>query len=227
MGAESDMAMLLGKKVGMTRLYDQAGRSVPVTVLQVGPCVVTQVKTEGTDGYNAIQIGYDDVKPSRQTKPLVGHFAKAGITPKRFVREMRLEQDPSGQFQVGQTLTVSVFDGQKCVDITSTSKGKGFQGVMKRHHFGGFPASHGTERKHRAPGSIASHATNRGFSGRPKKGKRMAGHMGNRRVTTKNHRIMLVDQEHNLLVVSGTVPGSSGTYCVVRTAKSPVKVAAQ
>ncbi|MDH7598866.1 MAG: 50S ribosomal protein L3 [Sedimentisphaerales bacterium] len=219
------MAMLLGKKVGMTRLYDQEGRSVPVTVLQVGPCVVTQVKTVATDGYDAVQLGYEDVKPSRQTKPLIGHFAKAGTGPKRFVREMRLAEDLSGQFKVGETLTVGVFEGTQRVDVISTSKGKGFQGVMKRHHFGGFPASHGTERKHRAQGSIASHATNRGFSGRPKKGKRMAGHMGNIRVTTKNHKVMLIDQERGLLVVSGTVPGSNGTYCVVKTAKTPVKVA--
>lgn len=221
------MVMVLGKKIGITRLYDQDGRSVPATILQVGPCVVTQIKTVQTDGYNALQLGYDDVRPSRQTKPLAGHFAKAGTTQKRFVREVRLAEDPSGTYQVGQALTVSLFGAGQLVDIISTSKGKGFQGVMKRHHFGGFPASHGTERKHRAPGSLSGHATNRGFSGRPKKGKRMAGHMGARRVTSKNHRVMLVDQQRNLLVVSGTVAGGSGVYCVVRTAKSYAGTAAK
>ena len=219
------MAMLLGKKIGMTRLYDEAGRLVPVTVFVAGPCVVTQVKTVQTDGYNAVQMGFEDVKPSRRIKPLVGHFAKGSTAPKRFVREMRLPKEKAPEFKTGDAITVSVFDPKEWVDVISTGKGKGFQGVMKRHHFGGFPASHGTERKHRAPGSIASHATNRGFSGRPKRGKRMAGRMGGKRVTTKNHSLVAVDAEKNLLAVQGTVAGAAGAYCIIRTAKSrkPVK----
>jgi large subunit ribosomal protein L3 len=217
------MSILLGKKIGMTRIYDEAGRLVPVTVVQAGPCIVTQVKTVQTDGYNAIQIGFEDVKPSRQTKPLVGHFEKANTTPKRFVREMRLPMDKASEYKIGDAITVAVFDPKEWVDVIGIGKGKGFQGVMKRHHFGGFPASHGTERKHRAGGSIASFATNRGFSGRPKRGKKMAGHMGNKRVTTKNHSLVAVDTEKNLLAIQGTVAGAAGTYCMIRTAKSRKK----
>jgi large subunit ribosomal protein L3 len=217
------MAILLGKKIGMTRIYDEAGRMVPVTVVQAGPCIVTQVKTVQTDGYNAIQIGFEDVKPSRRTKPLVGHFGKANTTPKRFVREMRLPMDKAPECKIGDALTVAVFDPKEWVDVIGVGKGKGFQGVMKRHHFGGMPGSHGTERKHRSAGSIASFATNRGFSGRPKRGKKMAGHMGNKRVTTKNHSLVAVDTEKNLLAIQGTVAGAAGTYCVIRTAKSRKK----
>lgn len=214
------MAMLLGKKIGMTRLYDKAGRLVPVTVFQAGPCIVTQVKTVQTDGYNAVQLGFEDVKPSRRKKPLIGHFAKGGTPPKRFVRELRLPKEGAPEYKMGDAVTVSVFDSKQWVDVISTGKGKGFQGVMKRHHFGGFPASHGTERKHRTTGSIASHATNRGDSGRPKRGKRMAGRMGGKGVTTKNHSLVAVDAERNLLAVQGTVAGAAGTYCIIRTAKS-------
>jgi large subunit ribosomal protein L3 len=221
------MAMLLGKKIGMTRIYDEAGRMVPVTVVQAGPCIVTQVKTVKTDGYNAVQMGFEDVKPSRRTKPLIGHFGKANAAPKRFVRELRLAGDKAPECKVGDSLTVTVFDTAEWVDVISTGKGKGFQGVMKRHHFGGFPASHGTERKHRAPGSIASHATNRGFSGRPKRGKKMAGHMGNKQVTTKNHPLVAVDAEKNLLAIQGTVAGAAGSYCIIRTAKSKAKKKAE
>jgi len=214
------MAMLLGKKVGMTRLYDKAGRLVPVTVFQAGPCIVTQVKTVATDGYNAVQMGFEDVKPSRRKKPLIGHFGKGGIPPKRFVRELRLPKEADPGYKTGDAITVSAFDPEQWVDVVSTGKGKGYQGVMKRHHFGGFPASHGTERKHRSSGSIASHATNRGDSGRPKRGKRMAGRMGGKGVTTKNHSLVAVDVERNLLAVQGTVAGATGTYCIIRTAKS-------
>ena len=217
------MAILLGKKIGMTRIYDEAGRLVPVTVVQAGPCIVTQVKTMQTDGYNAIQMGFEDVKPSRRTKPLIGHFGKANAMPKRFVREMRLPMDKASEYKIGDAITVAVFDPKEWVDVIGIGKGKGFQGVMKRHHFGGFPASHGTERKHRAGGSIASYATNRGFSGRPKRGKKMAGHMGNKRVTTKNHSLIAVDTEKNLLAIQGTVAGAAGTYCMIRTAKSRKK----
>jgi large subunit ribosomal protein L3 len=213
------MAMLLGKKVGMTRLYDESGKLVPVTVIEAGPCTVMQVKTTETDGYNAIQLGYDDVKPSRRKNPQIGHAQNANTTPKRFVREMRLPDDAGPEYKVGDTVTVSAFGENECVDVVGTSKGKGFAGVMKRHGFAGFPASHGTERKHRAPGSISSFASDAGHGGSPKKGKRMAGHMGNRRVTTKNHSLVAVDEEKNLLVVNGPVPGPAGGYCIVRSAK--------
>ena len=213
------MEMLLGKKVGMTQVYDEAGNLLPVTVIQAGPCVVMQVKTTETDGYNAIQLGFEDVKPSRRKNPQAGHAQKANTVPKKFVREMRLPDGTEPDCKTGDSITVSVFAENKFVDVVSTSKGKGFAGVMKRHGFGGFPASHGTERKHRAPGSISSFASDAGHGGKPKKGKRMAGHMGNRRVTTKNHKLISIDEEKHLLVVKGAVAGPSGCYCLVRSAK--------
>jgi large subunit ribosomal protein L3 len=213
------MAILLGKKVGMTRVYDDAGRLIPVTVIQAGPCTVTQVKTVETDGYSAIQMGFEDVKPSRRKQPAVGHAAKAQTAPKRFVREWRLPDGAESEHQLGDSVTVAAFAETRSVDVVATSKGKGFAGVMKRHGFGGFPASHGTERKHRAPGSISSFASNAGTGGAPKKGKRMAGHMGHCRVTTKNHDLVAIDEEKNLLIVKGGVAGPAGGYCIVRTAK--------
>jgi len=203
----------------MTRFYDKTGKSVPVTVIQAGPCTVMQVKTIETDGYNAVQLGYDDVKPSRRNKPQIGHANQAHTTPKKLVREMCLPDNVELEYKVGDSITVSVFAENEFIDIAGTSKGKGFAGVMKRHGFGGFPASHGTERKHRAPGSISSFASNAGFSGGPKKGKKMAGHMGNRRVTTKNHSLLVIDEKKNLLVVKGSVPGPAGGYCIVQSAK--------
>ena len=214
------MAMLLGKKVGMTRVYDEAGHLIPVTVIQAGPCTVTQIKTSETDGYNAIQLGFEDVKPSRRKQAEVGHARKANTDPKRFVREWRLPIAAKAEYKAGDSLTVSIFAGTKLVDIVGTSKGKGFAGPMKRYGFKGFPASHGTERKHRAPGSIAARAMNAGMGGGLKRGKRMAGHMGDDRVTAKNHVLVAIDEERNLLVVKGTVPGPSGGYCIVKTAKS-------
>jgi len=203
----------------MTQIYDGSGKLLPVTVIQAGPCIVTQVKTGETDGYSAIQMGYDDVKPSRRKKPQLGISAKANTVPKRFVREMRLLGDAQPEYKLGDSITVSIFNENEFVDVIGTSKGKGFAGVMKRYHFGGMPNSHGTERKHRSPGSIASHGTDRGHGGNLHKGKRMAGHMGNRRVTAKNHRLVAVDKENNLLVIKGPVPGPAGGYCIVRSAK--------
>ena len=213
--------MLLGKKVGMTQVYDESGRMLAVTVIQAGSCAVMQVKNTETDGYNAVQFGFDDVKPSRRKNPQVGHAKKANTTPKRFVREMRLPDDAEPEYKAGDCLTVSVFAEEKSVDVTGTSKGKGFAGVMKRHGFSGFPASHGTERKHRAPGSISSFASNAGHGGGPKKGKKMAGRMGSCRVTTKTHSVVAIDEEKNLLVVKGSVPGPAGGYVIVRSAKKP------
>ena len=213
------MAMLLGKKVGMTQVYVESGALLPVTVIQAGPCVVMQVKTTETDGYNAVQLGFDNVKPSRRKMPQIGSSEKAKTLPKRFVRELRLADDAAGEYEQGDLITVAAFAENRFVDVVGTSKGKGFAGVMKRHGFGGFPASHGTERKHRAPGSIASFASDAGHGAGPKKGKKMPGHMGNCRVTTKNHELVAIDEDKNLLVVKGPVPGPAGGYCIVRSAK--------
>jgi len=207
----------------MTQVYDEAGRLLPVTVIQAGPCAVMQVKTIKTDGYNAVQLGFDDVKTSRRKKPQIGHAQKSETAPKSFVREMRLPNDAEPDYQIGDSLTVSIFADDKFVDVAGVSKGKGFAGVMKRHGFHGFPGSHGTERKHRAPGSLASFGSERGRGGGPKKGKRMAGHMGNHRVTTKNHSLVAIDKGKNLLVVKGCVPGPAGGYVIVRTAKKGAK----
>jgi len=214
------MAMLLGKKVGMTQVYDESDRLLPVTVIQAGPCTVMQVKTTETDGYNAIQLGFDDIKPSRRKNSQIGHAEKANTEPKKFVREIRLPNDIEPEYKIGDAITVSAFAENEFVDVVGTSKGKGFAGVMKRHGFGGFPASHGTERKHRAPGSISSFASDAGHGPGPKKGKRMAGHMGNCRVTTKNHHLVAIDEKKNLLVVKGSVPGPADGYCLVRSAKT-------
>jgi large subunit ribosomal protein L3 len=212
------MAMLLGRKAGMTQVYDENGVLLPVTVIEAGPCTVMQVKTVQADGYNAVQLGYDDVKLSRRNRPQVAHAEKAKSAPKKFVREMRISDDSEPEFKSGDSVTVSVFAETRYVDVAGTSKGKGFAGVMKRHGFHGFPGSHGTERKHRAPGSISSFASNAGGGGGPKKGKRMAGHMGGERVTAKNHSVVAVDEQRNLLLVKGSVPGPAGGYVIVRTA---------
>jgi len=211
--------MLLGKKVGMTQVSDESGRLLAVTVIQAGPCAVMQVKTGETDGYNAVQFGFDDVKPSRRENPEIGHAKKANTTPKKFVKEMRLPDNAKPECKIGDLITVSVFAESKSVDVIGTSKGKGFAGVMKRHGFGGFPASHGTERKHRAAGSISSFASDAGHGGNLKKGKKMAGHMGDRRVTTKSHSLVAIDEEKNLLVVKGSVPGPAGGYVIVRSSQ--------
>jgi len=213
------MAMLLGKKIGMTQVYDDSGKILSVTVIQAGPCKVMQVKSKSTDGYNAVQLGFDDIKESRQKKPAKGHAAKAETAPKRFVREYRLGGSTESEYSVGDDVAVAVFADAGFVDVSGTSKGKGYAGVMKRHGFGGFPASHGTERKHRAPGSISSFASDAGHGGNLKKGKKMAGRMGGERVTTKNHRLVSIDQEKNLLIVKGAVPGPSGGYVEICNSK--------
>lgn len=222
--------LLLGKKIGMTRVFNEEGASVPVTVLQVGPCVVTQVRTPDNDGYAAVQVGWGDAKPRRSTMATIAHDAKAGTGPKRFHREFRVPADKVGEFSPGQELTVAALEGSAYVDVTATSKGKGFQGTMKRHHFKGMFASHGTERKHRSPGSIGSHCSNRGYGGGLVKGKKMAGHMGNVRVTLRSLDVVRIDEANNLLLVKGTVPGANTGTVVVRPAvrlyRSKAKVAA-
>lgn len=214
------MIMILGKKVGMTQVYDEAGKMTPVTVIQAGPCPVLQVKTVENDGYQALQLGFDDVKASCVKKPEEGHAKKANTGAKRFVREWRMAETEKTELKPGDMVGVSIFAETKFVDVIGISKGKGFQGVMKRHNFGGFPTSHGTERKHRAPGSLSGHASDRGHGGNIKKGKRMAGHMGMDRVTAKNHKLVSIDTDKNLLVIKGPVPGATGSYVVVRSAKS-------
>lgn len=212
-------AALIGRKLGMTRFFTEDGRNLPVTVIQAGPCAVTQVKTADVDGYSAVQLAFEDIKPRRSTMPLIGHDAKAGVAPKRAHRELRLSDDKAaGEYQPGQTVDVSVFKDVKYVDIVATSKGKGTQGVMVRHNFKGMFASHGTERMHRHGGSIASHATNRGWGPKPKKGKRMAGRMGNERVTMRNLDVISVDPERHLLLVKGPVPGPNQGLVFIREA---------
>ena len=210
-------AAILGTKVGMTRVFSDDGRVVPVTVVQAGPCQVLQVKTKDTDGYEAVQLGYLDKKPARSRRPEVGHARKANTAPKRFVREVRL-QDATDQ-KVGDEVTVSVFEEVKFVDIVGTTIGKGFAGVMKRHNFSGMEASHGVERKHRSGGSIGGSA-DLGRGRGVKKGKRMAGHMGCVRRTARNQQLVGVDIDRNLLLIKGAVPGPKGGFVVVCRAKT-------
>lgn len=205
---------LLGRKLGMTRVYTDEGVSVPVTVVSVGPCVVTQVKTEDTDGYNAVQIGFEDVKARNSTMPVIGHDAKAQTGPKRAHLEFRVD-DPS-DYELGQELGVELFEKTAYIDVTGTSKGKGFQGVMKRHNFRGQGASHGTERKHRSPGSITGHGTNLGTGPKIMKGKRMAGHMGAERVTVRSLDVVKVAADKGVVMIKGPVPGANGGLLELR-----------
>lgn len=207
---------LLGTKIGMTRVFSDGGASVPVTVIQVGPCVVTQLRTKETDGYTAVQIGYGDMKARNSTFPMIAHDAKAGSGPKRHHKEFRVDEKELGSYSVGQTLTVEALAGLGFVDLVATSKGKGFQGTMKRHHFKGMPASHGTERKHRSPGSIGSRASNRG-TGSLKRGIRMSGQMGNARSTQRAAEVVRIDTEKGLLLVKGSVPGAARGTVEIRT----------
>ncbi len=209
---------LIGTKLGMTQAIVDRGKVEPVTVLKAGPCVVMQVKSGESDGYHAVQLGFEERKPHRSTKPLIGHAAKAGTGPKRFLREIRL--DGPASVSPGDVLTVELFaeGAVSHVDVTGTTKGKGFTGVMVRYGFGGMEASHGVERKHRAGGSIGgggAGATGRGV----RKGKKMAGHCGHTRRTASGLRIVKVDTENGLLLVRGSVPGPNGSVVVVRVSK--------
>ncbi|MBT7657964.1 MAG: 50S ribosomal protein L3 [Phycisphaerae bacterium] len=208
---------LLGRKVGMSRYFLEDGTNIPVTIVELGPCVVTQIKTEEAEGYNAVQLGYEDVNPGRATMPIIGHDAKASTAPKRFHREARVEE--IGDLEVGQTLDVSLFEDVMFVDVVGISKGKGFQGGMKRHNFKGLEASHGVKRAHRKIGSINGHATNLGTGPKPKKGKRMAGQMGNKQITSRSLPVVHIDNERNLMLVKGSVPGPNSGMVLVRTSK--------
>jgi large subunit ribosomal protein L3 len=207
---------LLGKKIGMTRVYTGAGVSTPVTVIEAGPCVVTQLRTVEKDGYAAVQIGFGEIAAKNSTFALIGHDVKAGTSPKRVHREFRVDAAELATYTVGQALTVKDLDGKMFVDVIGTSKGKGFAGVMKRHHFKGMFASHGTERKHRAPGSIGGLCSNRGFGGGLKKGKRMPGHMGDEQVTTRSLDIVRIDADRNLILIKGPVPGANNGIVEIR-----------
>lgn len=217
---------ILGTKVGMTRLFDAEGQNIPVTVIQAGPCFVSQVKTVESDGYEAVQIAFGDVKGRKSTFPLIGHDAKAGLSPKRVHREFRLAEGQSAEYAPGQQISVEAFENVKFVDVIGTSKGKGFQGAMKRHGFAGQEASHGVERKHRSPGSICGRASNRG-TGKPKKGIRMAGHMGDERVTVRSVQVVGIDKERGLLLVKGPVPGANKGLLLVREATRLYKTKAR
>ena len=208
---------LLGTKIGMTRVIDDRGAVETVTVVKAGPCVVLQVKTKEADGYDAVQLGFDDVKPHRSTMPMIGHCAKASTGPERSIREIRLSEPAT--VSCGDVLTVEQFaEGRVShVDVTGTTKGKGFAGVMKRHGFGGKEASHGVERKHRSAGGIGGSA-NAGTGRGVKKGKRMAGHLGDVRCTVSSLRLVKVDSDNDMLAISGSIPGANGSSVLVRRA---------
>ena len=203
---------LLGEKLGMTQVFDENNRIVPVTVVKAGPCVVTQVRTPERDGYSALQLGFGAIDPRKVNKPDAGHFAKAGVTPRRHVVELRTAD--ASDYQVGQELTAEVLSDVAKVDVIGTSKGKGTAGVMKRHGFKGLGAGHGTHRKHRAPGSIGGAST----PGRVFKGVRMAGRMGNVTTTTLSLTVHKVDTEKGLVLIKGAVPGPRGGLLLVRSA---------
>jgi len=210
--AGSSIKGVLGKKLGMTQVFDANNKMVPVTVVEAGPCVVTQIRTPEKDGYSAVQIAFGAIDPKKISKPLAGHFAKAGVTPRRSVAELRTLDTTN--YTVGQELGATVFAAGELVDATGTSTGKGTAGVMKRHGFGGLGSSHGVDRKHRMPGSIGACST----PGRVFKGMRMAGVMGGVRVTTQNLVVHSVDADRNLLLIKGSVPGPDGQLVFIRSA---------
>ncbi len=212
---------IIGRKVGMTQLFTQDGTVQPATVLKAGPCVVAQVKTVEADGYEAVQLGFVDAKPTKENKPTAGHFKKAGVPPTRVRREVHVK--PGGDpVKAGDQISVSIFADGERVDVIGTSRGKGFQGVVKRHHFRGGRASHGSM-FHRAPGSIGASS----YPSRVVKGMRMAGHMGSDRVTVRNLKVLRVDPENNLLLLEGAVPGGPNAFVVIRkaVAAKTVKIA--
>ena len=212
MSSERTVKGLLGTKLGMTQVWDETNKVVPVTVIQAGPNVVTQIRTPDADGYSAVQLGFGAVKAKNVTKPAAGHFERAGVTPRKHLVELRTAD--ASTYTLGQELTAEVFASGEIVDVTGVSKGKGTAGVMKRHGFHGLRASHGVHRKHRSPGSIGSSAT----PAHVFKGTRMAGRMGVEKVTVQNLSIHAVDTERGLILVKGSVPGPKGALVVVRTA---------
>ena len=207
-----DTKGILGEKLGMTQVFDENNRVVPVTVVKAGPCVVTQIRTQEKDGYTAVQLGYGQIDPRKVTKPVAGHYKAAEVTPRRHLVELRTEAIEG--YSVGQEIGADVFEAGASVDVTGTTKGKGTAGVMKRHGFHGLGAGHGTQRKHRSPGSIGACAT----PGRVFKGVRMAGRMGHETQTTQSLTVFKVDAERGLLLIKGAIPGPKGGLVLVRTA---------
>ncbi|WP_144121752.1 50S ribosomal protein L3 [Catellatospora sichuanensis] len=207
---------ILGAKLGMTQVWDN-NKVVPVTVVQAGPCVVTQVRTTEKDGYEAVQLAFGAINPRKVSQPKAGHFAKANVAPRRHIVELRTTD--AGSYELGQEVTVSTFEAGQAIDVTGKTKGKGFAGVMKRHGFHGLKASHGVERKHRSPGSIGACAT----PGRVFKGVRMAGRMGGVRYTAPGLTVHAIDAENNLLLVKGAIPGPKGALVLVRSAAKTKK----
>ncbi len=212
------MKVILGRKVGMTQIFDDRGEAVPVTVIEAGPCYVTHVKTLEQDGYRAVQLGFEEVKPQRLSGGEKGHLARNGISALRYLREFRLRDEEAEE---GQRILVDVFEAGDCVDIVGISKGRGFAGVVKRHGFGGGPKTHGQSDRQRAPGSIGACA----YPGRVWKGQRMPGRMGGGRVTAQNLRVELVDPERNLLAVRGGVPGTKGGLVMIKQARKSRELA--
>ncbi|MHC9997818.1 50S ribosomal protein L3 [Corynebacterium diphtheriae] len=210
--SETEIKGILGTKLGMTQIFDEDNRVIPVTVVEAGPCVVTQIRTVETDGYNAIQIAYGEIDPRKANKPAAGHFKKAGVTPRRHVAEIRMD-DVSG-YELGQDVTVEIFEGINFVDVTGTTKGKGYAGAMKRHGFAGQGAAHGNQAAHRRVGGIGACAT----PGRVFKGTRMAGRMGSDRVTTQNLKVQKIDADANLILIKGAISGVRGGIVTVKTA---------
>ena len=210
--SDNQIKGILGTKLGMTQIFDDENRVIPVTVVEAGPCVVTQIRTPETDGYSAIQIAYGDIDPRKTNKPEAGHFKKAGVTPRRYVAEIRM--DDTSAYELGQEITVNLFDGDVFVDVAGTTKGHGFAGAMKRHGFAGQGAAHGNQAAHRRGGGIGGAST----PGRVFKGKRMAGRMGGNRVTTQNLKIQRIDGDNNLLLIKGAIPGAKGSVVTVKTA---------
>ena len=209
------MKGILGKKVGMTQIFDQRGEVVPVTVIEAGPCFVAQIKTDERDGYSAVQMGFGEAKPKSLTRPQLQHLEKSNLSALRFLREIRMPADAIAQFEEGQRVTVDLFEEGEFVDVTGTSKGRGFAGVVKRHGFSGGPKTHGQSDRHRAPGSIGACTT----PGRVFKGKRMPGRMGGERVTVQGLKVVMVDPERNLLAVRGAVPGAKNGLLMIRQAR--------
>jgi large subunit ribosomal protein L3 len=211
---------IIGKKLGMTQIFDEGGLAVPVTVVQAGPCAVVQKKVQEKEGYNALQLGFEETTEKKVTKPLQGHFKKSNCPPYRVLREVRLPVEEMKQFEVGHTVKVDFFSTGDFIDVTGTSKGKGYAGVIKRHHFSGFPASHGTHEVKRHGGSIGqSSSPSRVF-----KGMRMAGQMGSAQKTVQHLRVVKVLEDKNILLIKGAVPGANGSYLLIKKSiKKPSK----
>lgn len=209
------MKGILGKKVGMTQVFSPQGEVIPVTIIEAGPCFVAQIKTAERDGYSAIQMGFEETKPKRLTKPQVKHLEKNQLPALRYLREIRMSEDEVVHFKEGQKVTVDLFQVGEVVDVIGTSKGRGFAGVVKRHHFSGGPKTHGQSDRWRTPGSIGACKT----PGRVMKGMRMAGRMGGERVTVQGLKVVLVDPERNLLAVQGAVPGAENGLLMIQQAR--------